>query len=136
MTLNPRTLLLPVLLAAALVGCNRGPDRAETLPPVAVPAGATVRYPPRTDLMPIKLDAPTLARGAVVYRRWCMQCHGPAGAGGPAQAVEGGPPPRDFRQGAFKYVTAFPPPGLPKKNGLGSTGKPRRDDLRRTVRRG
>jgi mono/diheme cytochrome c family protein len=83
----------------------------------------------------LKLDAATLARGAVVYRRWCMQCHGPSGAGEPSQAVEGGPPPRDYRQGVFKYVTAFPPSNLPKK-GLGAAGKARRDDLKRTVRNG
>jgi mono/diheme cytochrome c family protein len=82
----------------------------------------------------LKLDDDTLARGAIVYRRWCMQCHGPSGAGEPAQAVEGGPAPRDYRQGAFKYVTAFPP-NLPKK-GLGAAGKARRDDLKRTVRNG
>jgi hypothetical protein len=29
----------------------------------------------------LKLDDATLARGAVVYRRWCMQCHGPNGSG-------------------------------------------------------
>jgi mono/diheme cytochrome c family protein len=83
----------------------------------------------------LKLDDATLARGSVVYRRWCMQCHGPTGAGEPAQAVEGGPMPRDFRQGQFKYITAFPPPTLPKR-GLGAVGKPRRADLVRTVRTG
>jgi mono/diheme cytochrome c family protein len=83
----------------------------------------------------LKLDDAALARGSVVYRRWCMQCHGPSGAGEPAQAVEGGPMPRDYRQGVFKYVTAFPPPNLPKK-GLGALGKARRADLVRTVRTG
>ncbi|MBY0457263.1 MAG: cytochrome c, partial [Gemmataceae bacterium] len=84
----------------------------------------------------LKLDDAVLARGAVVYRRWCMQCHGPSGAGDVAYAVEGGPMPRDYRQGVFKYITAFPPPGTPKKAGLGATGKARRDDLKQTVRNG
>jgi mono/diheme cytochrome c family protein len=83
----------------------------------------------------LKLDDATLARGAVVYRRWCMQCHGPNGSGEVTHAVEAGPMPRDFRQGQFKYVTAFPPPGLPKK-GLGPNGKARRSDLAYTVRKG
>ena len=76
----------------------------------------------------LKLDDATLARGSVVYRRWCLQCHGPSGAGESAHAVENGPMPRDYRQGVFKYVTAFPPPNLPKK-GLGAAGKARRADL-------
>lgn len=83
----------------------------------------------------LKLDDAALARGSVVYRRWCLQCHGPSGAGEASQAVVGGPPPRDYRQGAFKFVTAFPPPAL-KKKGLGAAGKPRREDLVRTVRNG
>jgi mono/diheme cytochrome c family protein len=83
----------------------------------------------------LKLDDSTLARGAVVYRRWCMQCHGPNGSGEVAHAVEAGPMPRDFRQGQFKYVTAFPPPAMPKK-GLGASGKARRSDLVYTIRKG
>ena len=84
----------------------------------------------------LKLDDAALARGSLVYRRWCMQCHGPSGAGDPAYAVAGGPMPRDYRQGVFKYVTAFPPPSTPKKAGLGASGKARRQDLKRTVRIG
>ncbi len=83
----------------------------------------------------LKLDDAALARGAVVYRRWCMPCHGAGGAGDPAHATDNGPMPRDYRQGVFKYVTAFPPADLPKK-GLGAVGKARRTDLARTVRNG
>jgi len=73
----------------------------------------------------------------VLYRRWCMQCHGPTGAGDGAHAIELAANPRDYRQGIFKFVTAFPKPD-PKqpKKGLGPSGKPRRDDLKRTVRKG
>ncbi|MFM8272895.1 MAG: c-type cytochrome [Gemmata sp.] len=84
----------------------------------------------------LKLDDAALARGSLVYRRWCVQCHGPNGAGEAAYAIEGGPMPRDYRQGVFKYVTAFPPPNAVKKAGLGAGGKPRRSDLARTVRNG
>ncbi|MBA4064431.1 MAG: hypothetical protein C0501_12105 [Isosphaera sp.] len=83
----------------------------------------------------LQLDDAALARGSVLYRRWCLQCHGPTGAGDGAHAVELNAPPRDYRQGVFKFVTAFPKPGQPKK-GLGPSGKPRRDDLKRTVRNG
>jgi mono/diheme cytochrome c family protein len=83
----------------------------------------------------LRLDDNTLARGAVVYRRWCLQCHGPTGAGDGAHAIELNAMPRDYRQGIFKFVTAFAPPGLPKK-GLGPSGKPLRDDLKRTIRNG
>lgn len=87
----------------------------------------------RTEL---KLDDATLARGSVVYRRWCMQCHGPNGAGDPSYAIEAGPMPRDYRQGVFKFTTAFPPATTPKKAGLGAGGKARRQDLKQTVRNG
>lgn len=80
----------------------------------------------------LQLDDATLARGSVVYRRWCLQCHGPSGAGEPAYAVEGGPMPRDYRQGAFKYTTALPP----KNPRPGANGKARREDLARTIRKG
>ncbi len=83
----------------------------------------------------LKLDDAALARGSLVYRRACIQCHGANGSGEAAYAVVDGPMPRDYRQGTFKYVTAFPPSNQPKK-GLGAAGKPRRDDLKRTVRNG
>jgi hypothetical protein len=76
----------------------------------------------------LKLDDATLVRGSAVYRRWCMQCHGPSGAGDSAHAVVDGPMPRDYRQGVFKYITAFPPSNVRKK-GLGAAGKARRADL-------
>jgi mono/diheme cytochrome c family protein len=83
----------------------------------------------------LKLDDATLARGAVLYRRWCMQCHGPTGAGDGAHAIELAAMPRDYRQGVFKFVTAFPDPTRPKK-GSGAAGKPRRDDLKKAIRTG
>jgi mono/diheme cytochrome c family protein len=97
---------------------------------------------PRTDWeaanaakVALKLDDATLARGSVLFRRGCMQCHGPSGAGDGAHAIELAAMPRDYRQGIFKFITAFPKPGQPKKGG-GPSGKPRRDDLKRTIRNG
>lgn len=85
----------------------------------------------------LKLDDAALGRGSVVYRRWCMQCHGPTGAGDGAHAFEMNPMPRDYRQGIFKFITAYPKPD-PKqpKKGLGASGKPRRADLKHTIRKG
>jgi len=83
----------------------------------------------------LKLDDATLARGSVLYRRLCVQCHGPTGAGDGRHAIAFAAMPRDYRQGIFKFVTTAPPPGQPRK-GLGAVGKPRRDDLKRTLRAG
>jgi mono/diheme cytochrome c family protein len=89
----------------------------------------------------LKLDDETLARGSVLYRRWCMQCHGPTGAGDGAHAIQLAAMPRDYRQGLFKFTTSFQVPGEAKqgtgtKNLLRPAGKPLRDDLKRVIRRG
>jgi mono/diheme cytochrome c family protein len=83
----------------------------------------------------LKLDDLTLARGSVVYRRWCLQCHGLTGGGNGEQAIQLMAMPRDYRQGIFKFITAFAPPGQARK-GLNPSGKPRRADLKRTIRHG
>lgn len=81
------------------------------------------------------LDDATLARGSVIYRRLCLQCHGPTGAGDGRHAIALVAMPRDYRQGIFKFVTTSIPQNQPRK-GLGAVGKPRRDDLKRTLRAG
>lgn len=80
----------------------------------------------------LHLDDAALARGGVLYRRWCLQCHGPAGGGDGAHAIRTGAMPRDYRRGLFKFVTCFPA-STPRQ---GELGKARRDDLKRTVRTG
>jgi mono/diheme cytochrome c family protein len=42
-------------------------------------------------------------RGAVVYRRYCLTCHGERGDGSGEFAAYTTPKPRDFRQGTFKW---------------------------------
>jgi mono/diheme cytochrome c family protein len=79
------------------------------------------------------LDDDSLARGGVVYRRWCVQCHGATGGGDGANAVAAAAMPRDYRQGVFKFVTASPTSAVTRR---GERGKPRKDDLKRTVRNG
>ena len=73
-----------------------------------------------------------LARGGVLYRRWCLQCHGSTGGGDGAHAIAAAAPPRDYRRGVFKFVSCFPK-GTPR---AGELGKARKDDLKRTVRNG
>ncbi len=80
----------------------------------------------------LHLTDESLARGSVLYRRWCSQCHGPTGGGDGAHAVFMAAMPRDYRRGLFKFVTCFPS-GTPRN---GELGKARRDDLKRTIRNG
>lgn len=65
-----------------------------------------------------------LAEGGRLYRRHCLQCHGLAGDGRGPTGQWVYPHPRDFRRGAFKFVTT------------GDGGKPRHADLHRVVREG
>lgn len=83
----------------------------------------------------LRLEETALARGSVIYRRLCVQCHGPTGAGDGRHAIALAAMPRDYRQGIFKFVTTSIPQNQPRK-GLGAVGKPRRDDLKRTLRAG
>ncbi|HEX4613065.1 MAG TPA: cytochrome c [Urbifossiella sp.] len=78
------------------------------------------------------LSDAALARGGLLFRRWCVECHGPAGAGDGIHAVFAAAMPRDYRRGVFKFVTAYPA-GTPRR---GELGKPRKEDLRRTIRTG
>jgi mono/diheme cytochrome c family protein len=64
-----------------------------------------------------------LARGAAIYKQYCVQCHGVNGDGRGELALHLDPAPRDYTQGVFKFATT-------------SNGTPRRSDLINTVRRG
>ncbi|MDB5307759.1 MAG: Cytochrome c [Gemmataceae bacterium] len=65
-----------------------------------------------------------LTEGGKLYRRHCLQCHGLSGDGRGPTGQWIYPHPRDFRRGAFKFVSA------------GDGGKPRPADLARTLRDG
>jgi mono/diheme cytochrome c family protein len=73
----------------------------------------------------------TLARrirgGHAIYREQCMHCHGASGDGDGPTAPFLWPPPRDYRQGIFKFTST---------NESGRLSKPTRDDLRRTLHKG
>lgn len=62
-----------------------------------------------------------LALGRDVYARQCAGCHGTTGDGKGPAAAHLNPPPRDYRNGVFKFAST--PRG----------SKPRREDLRRIV---
>ena len=69
-------------------------------------------------------DRLTLTRGRDIYTAQCAGCHGTTGDGkGPAGAYLN-PPPRDYRNGVFKFTST--PRGE----------KPRREDLRRILKYG
>src|ERR1700737_3040095 len=48
-------------------------------------------------------EPPNPRRGADVYRRYCITCHGERGDGAGEFAPYTTPKPRDFRQGTFKW---------------------------------
>jgi mono/diheme cytochrome c family protein len=78
-------------------------------------------------LADLQLDDATLAEGAKIYRRYCVTCHGLTGDGnGPAGRFHV-PPPRDYRQGIFKYSSSSQQMG---------ERKPLRADLARIIRNG
>jgi mono/diheme cytochrome c family protein len=73
----------------------------------------------------LKLTRDHLAEGARLYSRHCKDCHNLTGDGRGAKSGQFVVPfPRDYRQGAFKFVTS------------GEGMKPRRAALLRTIREG
>ncbi len=65
-----------------------------------------------------------LKLGQQVYEKHCQPCHGVSGDGAGPAAEYLSPRPRDYRRGIFKFTST--PYG----------GKPRRDDLIKTIQRG
>lgn len=108
-----------------------------TLDPAALPAAdraalatflretfGTPAAPQLPDGARLGLTPEGLAEGGRLYRRHCLQCHGLSGDGRGPTGPWIDPHPRDFRRGAFKFVTT------------GDALKPRRADLLRTIREG
>jgi mono/diheme cytochrome c family protein len=74
---------------------------------------------------PLKLTKAHLIEGGKLYKRHCLDCHNLSGDGRGAKSGQFVVPfPRDYRQGAFKFVTS------------GEGMKPRRADLLRTIHEG
>jgi mono/diheme cytochrome c family protein len=68
----------------------------------------------------LKLDPATLAEGGKHYRNHCLHCHGLEGNGRGPTGPWLNPPPRDYRQGIFKYTSSTQDQ---------NSRKPRRDDI-------
>ena len=68
----------------------------------------------------------TLATGSKEFRYHCVHCHGLPGDGRGPTGPWVVPHPRDYRLGKFKFVSSAG----------GQAGKPRRDDLMRTLHQG
>jgi mono/diheme cytochrome c family protein len=98
------------------------PDPAAATPAAAASDSAAVEAIPRLDKA--GYDRRHLQLGHEVYTKQCAGCHGTTGDGkGPAGAYLN-PPPRDYRNGVFKFIST--PRG----------SKPRREDLRRILKYG
>jgi mono/diheme cytochrome c family protein len=65
-----------------------------------------------------------LTEGGKLFRKHCLSCHGLPGDGRGQAGLFLNPYPRDFRRGAFKFVTS------------GEGLKPRHEDLLRTIKEG
>jgi mono/diheme cytochrome c family protein len=74
-----------------------------------------------------QLDEAMLAKGAAVYRRHCLHCHGLTGDGRGPTGPWVNPHPRDYRPGEFKFTSSSQATG---------TRKARREDLLRTLKMG
>lgn len=80
---------------------------------------------PQTISESLKLTRDHLLEGARIYKTKCFDCHNLTGDGRGAKSGQFIVPfPRDYRQGAFKFVTS------------GEGMKPRRSDLLRTIHYG
>ncbi len=108
----------------ALGGLTVAPPAVEGLDAFLKSAFGTPAAP--EELAPaLKLTKAHLAEGSKLYKRHCLDCHNLTGDG---RGLKSGqfivPFPRDYRQGAFKFVTS------------GEGLKPRRADLIRTLHDG
>ncbi len=70
------------------------------------------------------VECTRLQFGRDLYNRHCMHCHGMSGEGTGPTSRYLNPPPRDFRQGIYKYTSTKP------------TAKAQNADLERTVKEG
>jgi mono/diheme cytochrome c family protein len=109
------TAALPAVARDELDGFLRDAFGTPAAPRVPDDTGAAGR---------LGLTAERLAEGGRLYRRHCLQCHGLPGDGRGPTGPWIDPHPRDFRRGAFKFVST------------GDGMKPRRADLLRTLREG
>ncbi len=118
-------------IAALDAAGGRTADPAALPAPARAALGGFLRETFGTPAAPQLPDAPRLgigaeqlADGSRLFRKHCVQCHGLSGDGRGPTGPWVDPHPRDFRRGAFKFVSS------------GDGLKPRRADLLRTIREG
>jgi mono/diheme cytochrome c family protein len=129
--------ILWVFLVGFFAGCARPPEptfglspQVEKLKPEFQQQIAQIlRRECGTPMAPRMLSSPEvspghLKRGAEVYARYCVQCHGVSGDGNGVAASYLIPKPRNYLMGIFKFTSTT------------YGAKPLREDLIRTVRRG
>jgi mono/diheme cytochrome c family protein len=80
-----------------------------------------------TIIKTLNLREETLAAGSKLYRAQCLHCHGLEGNGRGPTGLWVNPPPRDYRQGTFKFTSSNLDQGV---------RKPRREDLLHVVNGG
>lgn len=101
-------MLATVMLCAALLGaCKEKPVFTE--PQV---------------LGGVEVSADVLEQGRMVYKRYCLTCHGVKGDGRGVSAFGQWPPPRDFRRAKFKFT------------GVQDRGLPADEELERVITHG
>jgi mono/diheme cytochrome c family protein len=88
----------------------------------------------------LQLHPEQLAAGSVLYRKFCLHCHGLVGDGngstaGPIAAPFLNPRPRDFRQGKYKFRSTATKSSDGKVD-TAYTTLPSREDIARTIRQG
>jgi mono/diheme cytochrome c family protein len=124
-------------LAVLAVGCARQPEPSFSLsaqaqklkPEFQQKIAKILRDQAGRPLVPKLIGSPEtstahLRRGAELYARYCVQCHGVSGDGNGVAAKFLVPKPRNYQLGIFKFTSTT----------YGS--KPLREDLIRTVKRG
>lgn len=89
----------------------------------------------KEDKKALRLDKDTLERGSKLYRQQCLHCHGLMGSGEGVTGQFLNPKPRDFRQGAFKFVSTSEKDSSGKYLTTSPTA-PSRADLLKTLRNG
>lgn len=123
----------PYLLAAALLGLAAGcavePPAPEGADETATAAADALEYPNWQTVAPgeqasYNQRAKLVQRGHLVYRKYCVGCHGEYGDGNGPAAARLLTRPRDFTSGVFKFRSTD------------SGSLPLDEDLHRTITRG
>jgi mono/diheme cytochrome c family protein len=122
--------IVALCLVATLAACDSESDHPGAASQDAGTAGVSAKAEsapaPAARVEPAKhpqASTDVRSRGAQLYARQCVACHGDAGLGDGEAAYLLYPKPRDFRAGIYRYTSTW-------------EGVPTDDDLYRTLSRG